>query len=679
MRSSRETAPILKTGELSKKGMWGRWKDRYFVLQPPLLLEYHSAKHAKAGKVAHSLTLSEITICKAEGINGQSFSFALRRKSKESFFLASDKEQEMVEWIRLMAPHVMSVNDEWAVDDEGLEKEVEAVCVTNENGYFLAANEIFCAMTGFTKEELLGKPCTLIMPASIASKHESYMSNYLKTGIKRLIGKPRRLAVKRKNDSLFLCELSLGEVIDQQKSLRRYVVHLRPIIVSEKLGNSTDEDTTETMDDLSDMSESTESTALEDSGKLARIKEKRREAVSLPLDMKQPTDASKGFGSDSHRRTLSIEKFKKKSKSARTSRDTSRDTSREASSESEGEDGGGHVFGRKSFSGLGVIAEEQDADGATPHSETPRGRRSGFCSGTNSHEMNATSAAVPYHPLIDKVGKVFDDRVAAFKQSLKRSLQEEMTTVLARVDLLDAELTETKRRAELNRLQRNAALAMVLDPENKIMKKIKRAVTAEVKSTDDEKLLFRMDSKATKKVISFMTAVGLEYLEKALGTIIRKICEDQLLSYEVNSRLLDPTDDRQQNRDQLRCISEMFATALVSSVDAVPPEFCELFKHVKKESETKWTGKVAYYQPIGGLFFLRFINAAVVSPSFFGLVQGEIGFRPQRGLILVSKLLQYVVNGLTFEPGHELYDFNDFVVAQMPAFEAFIDNILARQ
>ncbi len=57
------------------------------------------------------------------------------------------------------------------------------------------------------------------------------------------------------------------------------------------------------------------------------------------------------------------------------------------------------------------------------------------------------------------------------------------------------------------------------------MKKIKRAVTAEVKSTDDEKLLFRMDSKATKKVISFMTAVGLEYLEKALGTIIRKICE----------------------------------------------------------------------------------------------------------------------------------------------------------
>ena len=100
-----------------------------------------------------------------------------------------------------------------------------------------------------------------------------------------------------------------------------------------------------------------------------------------------------------------------------------------------------------------VIAEEQDDDEATPHGETPRSRRSGFCSGTNSHDMNATAAAVPYHPLIDKVGKVFDDRVAAFKQSLKRSLQEEMTTVLARVDLLDAELTETKRRAELNRVR----------------------------------------------------------------------------------------------------------------------------------------------------------------------------------------------------------------------------------
>lgn len=53
---------------------------------------------------------------------------------------------------------------------------------------------------------------------------------------------------------------------------------------------------------------------------------------------------------------------------------------------------------------------------------------------------------------------------------------------------------------------------------------------------------------------------------------------------------------------------------------------------------------------------------------------GEIGFRPQRGLILVSKLLQYIVNGLTFEPSHELYDLNDFVVAQVqhPCFSDFL-------
>lgn len=107
-----------------------------------------------------------------------------------------------------------SVSNEWEVDDEGLEKEVEAVCVTNENGYiyprlrlsdlqplilialwrwahasfFLGANEIFCAMTGFTKGELLGKPCTLIMPDAIAAKHDAYMANYARTGIKRLIG-----------------------------------------------------------------------------------------------------------------------------------------------------------------------------------------------------------------------------------------------------------------------------------------------------------------------------------------------------------------------------------------------------------------------------------------------------------------------------------------------------------
>lgn len=57
-------------------------------------------------------------------------------------------------------------------------------------------------------------------------------------------------------------------------------------------------------------------------------------------------------------------------------------------------------------------------------------------------------------------------------------------------------------------------------------------------------------------------------------------------------------------------------------------EFCELFKHVKKETEAKWPGKVAYYQPIGGLFFLRFINAALVSPNFFGLIKGIVLLTP---------------------------------------------------
>jgi len=108
------------------------------------------------------------------------------------------------------------MNDEWKVDDQALEKDVEAVCVTNFHGYptppnpllkteesadrrmllwdlfsprfFLSANRLFCNLTGFTKEELLGKSCTLIMPSSVASKHDNYMASYFNTGVKKLIG-----------------------------------------------------------------------------------------------------------------------------------------------------------------------------------------------------------------------------------------------------------------------------------------------------------------------------------------------------------------------------------------------------------------------------------------------------------------------------------------------------------
>jgi len=54
--------------------------------------------------------------------------------------------------------------------------------------FLLAVNEPYCALTGYTKEEVLGKSCTLIIPDSIAAKHDSYMEGYFKTGTKRLIG-----------------------------------------------------------------------------------------------------------------------------------------------------------------------------------------------------------------------------------------------------------------------------------------------------------------------------------------------------------------------------------------------------------------------------------------------------------------------------------------------------------
>jgi len=210
------------------------------------------------------------------------------------------------------------------------------------------------------------------------------------------------------------------------------------------------------------------------------------------------------------------------------------------------------------------------------------------------------------------------------------------------------------------------------------MGKIKKAISSEINETSDDKLLFRMDTKATKRIISFIMAVGFDYLETVLGPIIRGICEDQLCSYEVNSRLLEASDSRDLNIDRLRSISTVFNRAVLDSTKFVPLEFCELFRHVQTETQRKWNTKETCYKSIGGLFFLRFINAAIVSPASFGLVQGVMPTRPQRCLILVSKILQYIVNSNTFDPSHELYEFNSFVTSQIPLFVHFIDGLLAR-
>lgn len=86
-----------------------------------------------------------------------------------------------------------------------------------------AAERIF----GYTSAEVIGINVHILMPQPYQAQHDDYLQNYLRTGIKRIIGIGREVVGRRKDGSTFPIELAVTEV--QTRSGVRFTGILRDI------------------------------------------------------------------------------------------------------------------------------------------------------------------------------------------------------------------------------------------------------------------------------------------------------------------------------------------------------------------------------------------------------------------------------------------------------------------
>lgn len=93
-----------------------------------------------------------------------------------------------------------------------LETAVNAIVIISERGVMETVNPATSRIFGYTKEELLGRNVAMLMPSPYREQHDSYLGNYLRTGVKRIIGIGREALAKRKDGTVFPIELSVGEV-----------------------------------------------------------------------------------------------------------------------------------------------------------------------------------------------------------------------------------------------------------------------------------------------------------------------------------------------------------------------------------------------------------------------------------------------------------------------------------
>ncbi len=98
---------------------------------------------------------------------------------------------------------------------------VDAIIVIDSQGlietFSAAAERLF----GYEAGEVLGHNVRLLMPEPYRSEHNRYISNYLETGIPKIIGTGRAVRGRRKDGRTFPMDLSVGEV--RTEGLHRFV------------------------------------------------------------------------------------------------------------------------------------------------------------------------------------------------------------------------------------------------------------------------------------------------------------------------------------------------------------------------------------------------------------------------------------------------------------------------
>jgi len=108
-----------------------------------------------------------------------------------------------------------------------LDAAVDAIIVIDHRGtveeFSLAAERMF----GYSADEVIGHNVKLLMPEPFRSAHDGHLERYEQTRVTRIIGIGREIQSRRKDGTVFPCELAVGRVPDVEPP--RFVGFIRDL------------------------------------------------------------------------------------------------------------------------------------------------------------------------------------------------------------------------------------------------------------------------------------------------------------------------------------------------------------------------------------------------------------------------------------------------------------------
>lgn len=120
-----------------------------------------------------------------------------------------------------------------------------------------------------------------------------------------------------------------------------------------------------------------------------------------------------------------------------------------------------------------------------------------------------------------------------------------------------------------------------------------------------------------------------------------------------------------------------FLSTIIESLESIPYGIRWICKQIRSLTKRKYphATESAISSLIGGFFFLRFINPAIVTPQAYMLIDSYPGPNPRTTLTLIAKMLQNLANKPTYAKESYMIPTNPFVETNKQRIQHFLTDI----